>query len=258
MTPFTRSVAAATFALAATVATSAHADTTVLATPSLAGHLAITGFADGSPTTFSVALQDLAGTVNVNAFPAGAYTVSAQGSFSFTGFAGPGGTVSGSLPGAVALFTGFLGVSPAASGSASFSFTPGVLGAFDTPLATLNYSADYDGNVTPQFVALINALTGVTLTQTAGAGTLAMQAQVFSDGVRLNLTESNLTWRGFGQSLLLADALAGGANGIIDGTFALNNVAVTVSAVPEPTTTALILAGLAAVGTAARRRHVQG
>jgi PEP-CTERM motif len=252
MTTFTRGLAATALVLAATWATQAHADITVLTTNSLAGNLAITGFADGSPTTFSMALKDMAGTVNVNAFPAGAYTLNAQGSFSFTGFAGPGGTVSGTLPVPTPLFTGFLGVTPAANGSLSFS--PGVLGVFDTPLATLNYSTDYSGSATPQLMALINLLTGVSLPPITGAGTLAIQAQVYSDGVLLNMTESNLTWPGFGRSLLLVDSLTGGNNGIIDGTFAMSNVAVTVSAVPEPSSVAMILAGLAAVGGLARHR----
>ena len=56
----------------------------VMTTPSLTGFVAISGFADGSPNSYTIAYRDMAGTVTANNLPAGNYAVNVQGTGSFT------------------------------------------------------------------------------------------------------------------------------------------------------------------------------
>jgi PEP-CTERM motif len=222
--------------------------TTVFSTTSLTGDVSVTGFADATPGTFSASYSNLAGAISLVALPAGTYTVSAKGAASFTGFAGPGGTVAVNVPTLTPLFTGSLGATGLTPGAYSFTFGSAL--PFAVPFA---FAIDYNATLSPQVVSALGLL-GLMLPSAQGAGKLDVMGTFGADGksATVSFTESNLTWAGFGRALRAVDIAAGGANGIIDGSFALSNVQVT--AVPEPATYAMLGLGVLGVAAAARRR----
>ncbi|WP_165908538.1 PEP-CTERM sorting domain-containing protein [Rubrivivax gelatinosus] len=245
MNLITRVAAGAILALSAAASQAA----VVLSTPSLTGELSVSGFADGTPTTFSADLRDLSGALTLNRVPDGEYTVSVQGGAAFTGF--PGGGIGASVSSPMPIFSGLLTASGLTLPSYSFNFSAGNAGVHDTALGTFGFSISYDGETSQDLMLLLASLFGLPFVDPQGAGTLDVSGTLFSDGAIVNFSESDLDWTGFGALLAAGDALYGGGNGVIDGGFELRDV--TVSAVPEPAT--LALAGLALLGAGAARRR---
>lgn len=223
----------------------------VLTTASLTGFSSVTGFADGTPQTFSASLRDLNGTVNATVLPAGSYNMSVQGTFSFTGFAGPGGTITQTIVDPLRFFSGAVVPTGATPGDYGFTFTPGVAGVNDTFLGNFGFSVAYDGSTSAEVLGFLNTLFGGGFVDPAGAGVLDVSGAIYSDGFVMDFTESDLTWVGFGRLLAGIDTAVGGGNGTIDGTFAVRDVVVT--AVSTPGTAWLVAGALLALGIARRR-----
>jgi hypothetical protein len=224
----------------------------VLTTPSLTGFVAIEGFADGTPESFSVTARDLDGSITATVLPAGTYGVSAQGTVSFTGFDGMGGTVAVSVTDPLAIFSGAIVPVGATPGDYGFTFMPGTAGVNDTLLGSFGFSVSYDGSTSPEVLGFLNALFGGGFVDPTGSGTITVDGDIYSDGFTMDVVESDLTWLGFGALALAVDTAVGGANGVIDGQFTMRDV--TVTAVSAPPTLALGLAALALMAGLARRR----
>lgn len=230
----------------------AQASVVVFNTADLTGSASVTGFADGSPGSFTATFQDLAGTASATALPNGNYNVSAQGSVSFTGFPGPGGSASLSLIDPLRIFSGALSSSGLTAGTYTNTFIPGVAGVNDGPGFDFGFIINYDGQTSTQVLSALSALLGFAFVDPNGAGTLTVSGKLYADGAVVDFTESNLTWVGFGNLLAAADFMYGGGDGKIDGTFAMRNVTVTAD-IPEPAPIALV--GLALAGLALTRRR---
>ena len=253
-------------ALALSVFSTASLAMVVLSTPSLTGSVAVTNFgpADALPDTFNVNFFNLKGTVTAVALPSADYTVSGQGTATFTDTPGGGGQTTVEIPNAMItsplmLFTGALKSTGITPGMYSGTFAPVAPG---DPRILVNPSVDftvkYDGQTSAQVLGILNKLVGSppnppVYKNLLGSGTLHVSGSLYTDGFDFSFTESDLKdWAGFGALLNTIDQMEGGDNGKIDGTFELSNVVIT--AVPEPAPLALIGLALASLAWARRRR----
>lgn len=246
-----KSLLAVIFAVSLTSISASSVAAIIASTPNLSGNVEYTGFADGSPTSFSASFTNLSGSLNLLAKENGFYDVYGQGSVFFQGHSAPGGTIDQNVPSATLLYSGFLGSSGLTPGSYDF--------AFGSPIgADINFgfTLDYDGVASSQVMSFLAPFGFVN---PDGSGQLTVSGTFFADGTSalVNFSESALTWTGFGGTLLAGDTLLGGGDGVINGPFELNNVVVTaeaVTAIPEPATLALVGLGILGMGAAQRRR----
>lgn len=248
-----RALAIATLAVAGTASHAA----VVFSTPAFAGDVTISGFGAFGPgmtlpntKTFTVSYTNLSGSLNFQALPNGHYTVSAGGTYEITGF---GPTAFGGTVPVTPVYSGYLGSTGLTPGDYSFGF--GSPRAADIPFF---FELDYDGNASSQVMAALTGL-GFPFVNPDGAGKLKVVGTFFDDGTSATLvfTESDLTWTGFANMLAMADAagsVGGLGNGVMDGSFRLTDI--TVTAVPEPGSLALV--GAALLGLGAMRRRSRG
>lgn len=276
-----KSVMFAAVATALTVAsTASHAVGSVYSTTfdRLNGNFVISGFGDDQPggaaTTpdadrkFSVSLTQVNGKVTIEVPVASDYSFIARaGSAVAVDFDGvPGPDLGAMYAVDTKIGSGPLSVTNTSTKLVEFDFgTFNGAGSTSLKLDGVSQVLPYTtGNITVSgagATTLFGSLFGLS-SFLAGpvAGTVDIGYQLSDDTIVIDIDETNLVGGSFENILLALDNMtagpfgpfgAGNRNGIIDGTFRANGV---ISAVPEPTSMALIGLGLAGLAAVRRRK----
>ena len=227
-------------------------------TDSMTGAFSATGFQDTSPNTYNINVRDLDGTVNLYIPPAGSHTTAISGSLMLNILPGSNPAlpapwdIAFNIPTIANIFTTVLSGIPAI-GAHAFTFLPGTPGANDgSALGSGNVNINYDEQITPETQAALFALTGAKM-PTSGAGSIEVQYSLYQDGFDLQINETPTTWPGFGLALAAINAAIGsGTPNQLAGDFAINQLQVSSTQLPEPATLALLGIGFAGLGTLRR------